>query len=291
MCIIIAKEKDKRLPSIKELKNSFVFNSDGAGFMYIENGKVVIDKGYMNYTSFINHYEKLCKKFDNFENKSLIIHCRIGTHGKNNKGNTHPYPITNNERLLHTRKLSADIGIVHNGIIRNYGTDRLTDTQDFIANYVYPLYKNYPEFYKNEYIMEGIERITNSKLAILLPNEEVYYVGDFIDDLGLKFSNDTYLDRYSYYGNYALYDYSWYYDQKEKQDNQDSFAYNEILEDYLYPLQNNWFVEYKDEIEKVGEKNYFIDFETSELYQLVNNNYNLIANSAYVYDENFEEVF
>ena len=57
MCIIIAKEKYGRLPSEKELKNCFTNNSDGAGFMYVKNGKVVIDKGYMKYEAFIKHYK------------------------------------------------------------------------------------------------------------------------------------------------------------------------------------------------------------------------------------------
>ena len=55
MCIIIAKDKIGRLPKEEELKQAFDYNDDGAGFMYVENGKVVIDKGYMTYDSFIKH--------------------------------------------------------------------------------------------------------------------------------------------------------------------------------------------------------------------------------------------
>ena len=43
MCIIIAKDKKSRIPTEKELKNSFEYNNDGAGFMYVDNNKVVID--------------------------------------------------------------------------------------------------------------------------------------------------------------------------------------------------------------------------------------------------------
>ena len=70
MCIIIAKNRNGRLPSEEELKTSFEYNSDGAGFMYIDNGKVVIDKGYMTYDSFIKHpkcsiISSVCLLYDN----------------------------------------------------------------------------------------------------------------------------------------------------------------------------------------------------------------------------------
>ena len=75
MCIIIAKDKKSRIPTEKELKNSFEWNNDGAGFMYVDNNKVVIDKGYMTWESFIKRYKTLLQKYNNFKNKSLVIHC------------------------------------------------------------------------------------------------------------------------------------------------------------------------------------------------------------------------
>ena len=62
MCIIVAKKKEVDLPSIDTLETCFDHNSDGAGLMYVDNGKVVIDKGYMTFKDFKRHYEKLCKK-------------------------------------------------------------------------------------------------------------------------------------------------------------------------------------------------------------------------------------
>ena len=52
MCIIIAKNKNNRLPKKAELEYSFNHNHDGAGFMYPDNGKVIIDKGYMTFEKF-----------------------------------------------------------------------------------------------------------------------------------------------------------------------------------------------------------------------------------------------
>lgn len=301
MCIIIAKGKSDRLPTEKELKNSFEWNSDGAGFMYVENGHVIIDKGFMTYNSFITHYNKLLKKFNNFDNKSLVIHCRIGTSGKNNKGNTHPYPITNNPRLLHTKKLRVDIGVAHNGIIHGYGTPTgLNDTQEFIIDYLYPLYKDYKDFYKSEQIMLGIEKITGSKLAILDSNDEIYYVGNFIRDKGLNFSNNTYEDYH--YSNYYSYDYNKYYNddwydklykkQEEEKADYDN-SYNSYNEDYMIPLEKDWYVDIYGNGNPtiVGDKKYWYDLETLYLYEDKGDEFSMISINSIVYDEKCQEVY
>jgi len=283
MCIIIAKNKNGRLPNEEELKNSFEYNSDGAGFMYVDNGKVVIDKGYMTYDSFIKHYHKLLQKYNNFNNKSLVIHCRIGTSGKNTKGNTHPYPITNKQRLLKSKKVYTDeIGIVHNGIIRGYGTiNGLNDTQEYISKYLYPLYKNYEDFYKNEGIRENIAISTGSKFAILENTEKIYLIGEFIEDNGLYFSNETYKP---YRFKYSYYDYSDYY--------QESFD-DEMIEEELFPLEDNWFVDMYGNGNTiiVGEKELYFNYITGELYEYKNNEFCMISKNAMIYDENYDEVF
>jgi len=291
MCIIIAKDKKSRLPKEEELKNSFEYNSDGAGFMYVDNGKVVIDKGYMEYDDFINHYRKLLKKYNNFKNKSLVIHCRIGTSGKNNKGNTHPYPITNNERLLHKKYTKQDIGIVHNGIIHGYGTKKgLNDTQEYIIKFLYPLYSNYKDFYKNDDIRDCIERMTSSKFAILDKNDDVYYIGDFVEDDGLMFSNDTYKSFTKYFYQYPsrYYD-DWYELKKEEQD-----LYDEMEdEEYMIPLDRSWYIDLygNGNLSLVGDKDYWFDYETLDLYELRDEKYHLIARSPYIYDESWEMIY
>ena len=269
--------------------------------MYVENGHVVIDKGYMEYKTFINHYRKLLKKFNNFKNKSLVIHCRIGTSGKNNKGNTHPYPITDKPKLLHTKKLIQDIGIAHNGIIKGYGTpEGLNDTQEFIIKYIYPLYSNYKEFYKNEEIMKGIETITNSKLAILDSEENIYYVGDFIEDKDLKFSNNTY-NGYSYYTSYNYnYDYGTYTAKESKvKDTYDSYndylddKYNESYnEDYMIRLESNWYVDLysNGHSEVVGDRNLWYDYESLYLYETKGTGTYIVAMNPIIYDEKFREI-
>lgn len=76
MCIIVSKEKNKNIPSREILENCFNNNSDGAGFMYVLNKNVHIEKGFMNFESFYNRIIELDKKI-NLKKRSLIMHFRI----------------------------------------------------------------------------------------------------------------------------------------------------------------------------------------------------------------------
>lgn len=295
MCIIIAKDKKSRIPTEKELKNSFEYNNDGAGFMYVDNNKVVIDKGYMTWESFIKRYKTLLQKYNNFKNKSLVIHCRIGTSGKNTKGNTHPYPITNNHRLLKTKKMSRlDVAIVHNGIIRDYGTlNGLNDTQEYISKFLYPIYKSNHNFYKNKDLIDGIEKMTSSKFAILDKSDKIYYIGDFIEENGLKFSNNTYLDYYGY--NYASYDYhDWYWNMYGKQQKQqEEEEENKLDTTNLFPLESSWYIDlYANGNTKViGDNDYWLDYDNLDLYEYRDGDFYKLAVAPLIYDENFEEIW
>ena len=226
MCIIIAKYKKNRLPTKDELKTSFQNNSDGAGFMYVDNNKVVIDKGYMKEKDFIKRFDELCKQYNNFKNKSLVIHCRIGTSSGNTPENTHPYIITNKEDLLHKTYITSNVGIAHNGIISDYNPSSKTinDTQNFIINFLQPIYYHYSTFYKNKHITNAIQKITNSKFAILNKNDEIYLIGDFVKDNNLNFSNTTY-KKYTYSYDWSKYNSLW-----------DNYNYNNF--DYDYKKSN-----------------------------------------------------
>ena len=302
MCIIIAKKKNNRLPSEDELKQSFLYNQDGAGFMYTDNGKVIIDKGYMNYKSFIKHFNKLCKKYDNFKNKSLVIHCRIGTGGTNTEKNTHPYPIIKDYNILHKRYFTCSLGMAHNGIINDYKpTDKsdTNDTQKFIYDYLSELKNNYKNFYKSEEQLKALEIITNSKLAFLDDKDNIYLTNNFINDNNLYFSNTSYksYNTYKYYNNY---DYGDWWD-----DYNNTFSYKETKkEDKHLQAENNkmdpdnidfvpagyWLDIGSDTIEVINSYKYFINFDTLELYEMDGNEYKKISDDFVIYDYNFEEV-
>lgn len=216
MCIIIAKNKTNRLPSKSELEYCFDYNNDGAGFMYTDHGKVILDKGYMTKESFMARYKTLCKKYNNFKDKCLVIHCRIGTAGTNSPQNTHPYALTKKINKLHKTYTKASVGIAHNGIIMDYqphdGKD-INDTQNFIRTYLVQRAKEDKEFYKRQWERTQIEDITHSKFAILDKDDNLYLIGVFTKEDNLLFSNSHYKPvSYSYYykdnkGNYGKREY------------------------------------------------------------------------------------
>lgn len=216
MCIIIAKNKENRLPTKKELEYCFDYNNDGAGFMYTDNGKVILDKGYMKKEDFLARFKTLCKKYNNFKDKCLVIHCRIGTAGTNSPQNTHPYALTKKINKLHKTYTKASVGIAHNGIIMDYqphdGKD-INDTQNFIRTYMVQRAKEDKEFYKRQWERTQIEDITHSKFAILDKDDNLYLIGVFTKEDNLLFSNSHYKPvSYSYYykdnkGNYGKREY------------------------------------------------------------------------------------
>lgn len=104
MCVIIHKPANKRV-SKRNLKKCWKRNDDGAGLMYVENGKVVIEKGFMKFSDFFAAYQKHRKR-------NLVLHMRLSSAGVVNKENTHPFYVND------------ELGMCHNGTI----------TSDFITN-------------------------------------------------------------------------------------------------------------------------------------------------------------
>lgn len=234
MCIIIAKDKTNRLPSNKELEYCFDYNHDGAGFMYTDKDKVIIDKGYMTKEDFMARFKTLCKQYNNFKGKSLVIHCRIGTAGSNSKQNTHPYALTKKINKLHKTYTKASVGIAHNGIISDYQpTDKtkdINDTQNFIRTYMVRKYNEDKEFYKRRYERELIEDMTNSKFAILDKDDNLYLIGTYIKEDNLSFSNTHYKPyTYSYTSGYQKYTESEYYRRLYENSYWNNREYDEVI--------------------------------------------------------------
>lgn len=275
MCIIVCKNKSAPLPKLQYLKNCFDNNPDGMGFMYTDKGKVIIDKGYMTQENFLHRYFELCDKYDDFKNKSLVMHFRIGTSSANSPQNTHPYPITRKAKLYHKLYVETDIGIAHNGIIHDYTpknrNDSMNDTQYFIRDYLAPLYENYKEFYKNKHIMDGIKEITGSKFCILTPDDNVYFIGEFIKDEKISYSNDTF--EYSWYNRYTYGDYI--------PSHKDTLEY--LPSDATVILSDGYEV-------KVGTAKLQLTYD-GELYEVINGKPSLIDIDAMAIDKNGECIY
>lgn len=194
MCVIAIKPKNKDIQSKQILQQCFNINRDGAGYMFVnKNKEVVIKKGFMLfddfYKSLMNDY-----KTNNLKEQNLVMHFRIGTSGKSRLGCTHPFPITDKFNELEMTRIKTNIGICHNGIISGFN-DRLaqySDTELYIAHVMTPLIRLNLQSYKFKDVQTLIHKTTTSKWAILDKNDEVYVIGDFIEDDGYMYSNGTY---------------------------------------------------------------------------------------------------
>lgn len=239
MCIIVAKNKGFELPKKEILKNCFDNNSDGAGFMYTLNNKVIIDKGYMKFEDLWKRLQNLQNEID-IKNTPIVLHFRIGTSGNFDASCTHPFSLTNKDNKLKELDAIANIGIAHNGIISSYADAKseLSDTQLFIKKFLFPLYKIDKNFYNNKDIQDIIEKVTSSKFAILTNKNELITIGNFIEKDGILYSN------YSF-ENYTEYNYCWksktYKIGNTYDDHYDDYYddYTKYTVDDILPLQDS----------------------------------------------------
>jgi hypothetical protein len=176
MCIAIYKPKDKVL-SLATLKECYTSNPDGAGFMYAENKKLHIEKGFFSFQSFYDAFKK-------HENKQAVIHFRIKTHGKIDTTNCHPFAVNN------------AIGFVHNGIISGFGDANHSDTIGFNQSILQPLVSKWGNLALfQDPIIDLIEgRIGYSKLVFLdrHGNHKIMNEHKGTWDDGVWYSNDSY---------------------------------------------------------------------------------------------------
>lgn len=216
MCIIAVKPIGEELMERKVLENCFDYNNDGAGLMYNLDGKVYIEKGYMNFKNFYNRLLELDKEIG-LKDRGLVMHFRITTSGGTSAQNCHPFSISNDEKVLKALNVTTDIGVAHNGIIPSYvpkgGT--LSDTQLFIKDYLYYIKEENENFLTNPSLLFAIEKTVQSKLCFLDGEGNITTIGKFISEDNYLFSNETYLDLTDLYKSWNT---SYYYDSPSELD-------------------------------------------------------------------------
>lgn len=218
MCIAIVKEKGIAMPSKETLKICWENNSDGAGYMYLKDGKVHIRKGFMSIDGLISSLKE--KRFT--ADDLVSIHFRIATQGRVCPENTHPFPVSTYRNDLKKLKVSMDMGIVHNGMIPMEDDKEDSDTQ----TYIYSTLAYFKYDLKKFHVRNMVElSIFGSRIAIL-DKDGFKKFGSWVEDkeTGLFFSNDGYKgvkkkSRIIYYGNGSqAFPESWWKDNEEKRD-------------------------------------------------------------------------
>lgn len=200
MCIICVKNKGVKAPTAEVIENMFTANPNGAGFAYVKNNRVIIHKGLMSLDSFNTALEKVYKSLGNqVQNTPFIYHFRITTSGGTKPQLTHPFPLTNKKSKLLKLQQSCDIAVAHNGIIDINIEKGLSDTATYIKNELAPYKTLKSDFYKAEVIQDAIHHRIDSKLAILSQDGSIVTIGNFEEEKGLLFSNDSYCGYKSFW--------------------------------------------------------------------------------------------
>lgn len=228
MCIILVKPENEKLPSKSILENCFDSNPDGAGFMYAENGQVHISKGFMK-------LKTLSQALENVDlSLTMVIHFRIATAGGISQHNCHPFPLSDDVHNLKSLNIDSDIGIAHNGIISIQEEAKLSDTQTFIKNVLFPL--------KDQIDLEPFQKMismsaNSGKFAIMKNNGNVILLGNFIKDEGIYYSNTSYkeVSFKSYCKNY-LWDYNKDYHYNDYLPERCPFCYSDNIIKSSYKL-------------------------------------------------------
>lgn len=219
MCVIAVAPKDISVPNDTIMKKMFDHNSDGAGFAYTLKDKVYVEKGFMTYKEFYNALAGLDKKLKNLDLTTkdipIMFHFRIGTHGPNSRGLTHPFPFATDTKYFEALDYKTNVVLAHNGIISTVNpVGGLSDTVQYIKDIVLPLYQYDRYFYDNIHMQELLANTNDSSRFAILDDRGLFtYIGTWHSDEsapGVMFSNLNHNTTYGYTTSaYGKYNYDW----------------------------------------------------------------------------------
>ncbi len=150
MCLAIYKPIDKEI-KLSELEAGFNANRDGAGFAYVEDGKIHIKKGYFKWDEFLKAYIP-------HEKKQMLIHFRLATHGAEDAFNCHPWPCGDGK-----------FAVIHNGILSYPSSAQKSDTGHYVDEVLDPVLSQDPNMMDNvgfRWLVEESIGVSN-KIVIL----------------------------------------------------------------------------------------------------------------------------
>lgn len=283
MCVILVKERGIELPTKDFLESCWKRNPDGAGFMFNDCDKVVIMKGFMTFEEFYLRLQT-ANEFYHLKEKGLVIHFRIATSGLKDKGNCHPYPISNDNLDLRKSFITTELGIAHNGIIRSYNgkNNILNDTQLFIKNDLFELNSLDKKFYKNVIFQSMIERLIDGcRLVFLNKKGEIIKLGNWFHNANYYFSNLNHVSKNTLNINKKpiLFDNDLKYFDEE---NNDFVINDEVVDkdyfdlfiDTLDRLENGDSVYSEDYFQEYNSFNgkYYLNKKEKMIYELIGDN-------------------
>jgi len=201
MCIIVAKNKGIKMPSLETLKNCWNGNSDGAGMSWVENNIVKTKKGFMTWKHFTKHLKQLEKRV-NLDETDVIMHFRITSIGETMAKMTHPFRVDAHDDKSRTLlNMDGKMFVFHNGTMSGIRAieKKYSDTFAFTKSIAYPMYRIDKAFHTKPNFIEVMETVINGdKLAFITP-KGIKLIGDFNECEGISYSNYGYEDWGKYF--------------------------------------------------------------------------------------------
>jgi hypothetical protein len=204
MCVIVVKKAGIPIPGDDILNECFSANKDGAGISYLQDDKIIVHKGLMDYAAFKTKLDNILSTIDSITTP-MLFHFRIGTHGsKNAPEHTHPFPLVDDYAKMIDLDYTCDTAIAHNGIayfgkLVGYGgrsyTEKVvgpSDSMELIAKVFYPLSELNPKYLTSEGIQNILKSILNTNKIVFFSKDGFITFGDFIEDKGILYSNSSY---------------------------------------------------------------------------------------------------
>ena len=190
MCVAIAKPAGKALPTQAELISCEWSNRDGAGVAWADGqGLVQIKKDFKDV---LELHKWLV---DNIRPEwACLIHFRQATSGGVSDGMRHPFPITEDVEHLKASQCSADLAMIHNGVIWTVeNRPGMSDTAILVTDVLAAkaVKENLRTSNAIQVLLEGLLGASN-KVAFLWPDKHIMVVGEFHEHNGVLFSNKQY---------------------------------------------------------------------------------------------------
>ncbi len=213
MCLIAVSGKGQKKYSeffIEALKKASITNTDGIGYSYKRDKspeKVWISKGFKDFDKFI-----ACLKHKRLKDEDeLIVHLRIGNKGAKTSDMNHPFVLsTDTDEILANNEYVKGTTMCHNGTFHEYSehNSNLSDTFFFIKSFM-----GIPEILKllkrdKDLFKDVFKRILlRNRLAFIFNDSTpLVLLGEFKEDQGYFFSNDSYKKNVTNVGGYDYYD-------------------------------------------------------------------------------------
>lgn len=163
MCCIIYTPKGWVTIPLDHMRNAHKRNDDGWGFMYAQDGKIIMDRDVTKHDDFLARLKAVP------EDQELVVHFRFGTSGSKGKEMAHPFPVFEDDEG------NCTLAMMHNGVIASTFKpdykEGLSDTAVMIRDFIQPLLLDDPGRVENENFQKAVGAMLGN------PNKLVFLTG------------------------------------------------------------------------------------------------------------------